>query len=164
MDPLERRVLLALYRNHPDTAPGERYNWKATSEAHRNRDMLLAWAATQPDNELLWCRNLGPVSLAWIRANQSKLDVSDPWTGLREEVDAMNRWYAEDGVKGSPASAWVGYWPAIGWYGGCGYDGEPMEEMADASGETAGEAARSLVRLMREYRERIDHERVEEVE
>lgn len=65
--PTGRRALLALYRNWPVTAPGDRYNWKARKEAMRLRDELLAWAATKSDEELLWCRNLGHVALRWIR-------------------------------------------------------------------------------------------------
>jgi hypothetical protein len=93
-----------------------------------------------------------------LAATPAPLDV-DPWTALRDEVDAMNRWYGE---RGNPCSAWVGWWPATGWYGGCGYDGEPMEEMADADGDTPEATARNLVRLMAEYRERVDRQREED--
>jgi hypothetical protein len=64
---VERRALLALFRNHPTTGPGDRYKWKASAEAKRQREMLLDWAAAQPDEELLYMRNLGPVALRWIR-------------------------------------------------------------------------------------------------
>jgi len=64
---VERRALLSLFRNHPSTGPGDRYNWKARAEARRQREMLLDWAATLPDEELLYMRNLGPVALRWIR-------------------------------------------------------------------------------------------------
>jgi hypothetical protein len=64
---VERRALLALFRNHPETGPGDRYTWKARAEAKRQREMLLDWAAAQPDESLLHCRNLGPVALRWIR-------------------------------------------------------------------------------------------------
>lgn len=82
-DPIERRALLALYRNHPATAPGDRYNWKARAEASRNRDMLLGWAATQTDETLLDCRNLGSASLAWIREQTG--DPRSPFADLEDE-------------------------------------------------------------------------------
>jgi len=64
---VERRALLALFRNHPATGPSDRYNWRASAESNRQREMLLNWAATQPDETLLYMRNLGPVALQWIR-------------------------------------------------------------------------------------------------
>ena len=39
---VERRALLALFRNHPATGPGDRYNWKAAAESSRRAQMLLA--------------------------------------------------------------------------------------------------------------------------
>ena len=75
---VERRALLALFRNHPETGPGDRYNWKASAEARRQREMLLDWAATKPDEELLWCRNLGPVALRWIRKQRSEGTTATP--------------------------------------------------------------------------------------
>ena len=85
----------------------------------------------------------------------------DPWAELRAEVEATNRWYDGDKPVNS-VSAWVGFWPPTGWYGGAGFDGDCMEEVAEASGATAGEAATMLVRLMREWRDRTDRERAEE--
>ena len=69
-DPLETRALVALYRNHPDTSPNERYRWDSRRRARALRGTLLSWAATLPDYRLLDCRNLGKTSLAWIRANE----------------------------------------------------------------------------------------------
>lgn len=69
-DPLEARALLALYRNHPDTLPDQRYGWDARHRARALRGTLLSWAATLPDYRLLDCRNLGVTTLAWIRANE----------------------------------------------------------------------------------------------
>ncbi len=80
---IERRALLALYRNHPATAPGERYNWKARAEAKRQRGMLLGWAATQTDETLLDCRNLGPTTLRWIREQTG--DPPSPFADLEAE-------------------------------------------------------------------------------
>src|SRR5690349_18177403 len=80
---LERRALLALFRNHPATGPGDRYNWRASAEARRQRDMLLAWAATKSDQELLWCRNLGPAALRWIREQSG--DPPSPFADLEAE-------------------------------------------------------------------------------
>ena len=87
--------------------------------------------------------------------------AGDPWAELRAEVEATNRWYDGDKPVNS-VSAWVGFWPPTGWYGGAGFDGDCMEEVAEASGATAGEAATMLVRLMREWRDRTDRERAEE--
>lgn len=69
-DPVEMRALMALYRNHPDTPLSNRWGDKAKRAARGQREMLLAWAATQPDYRLLDCRNLGISSLSWIRAHQ----------------------------------------------------------------------------------------------
>ena len=68
--PLASRALFALYRNHPSTAPGDRWGPKAHRRARAQRDALLAWAATLPDERLLEMRHLGVAALAWIRANQ----------------------------------------------------------------------------------------------
>ena len=87
--------------------------------------------------------------------------AGDPWAELRAEVEATNRWYDGDRPVNS-VSAWVGFWPPTGWYGGAGFEGDCMEEVADASGATAGEAATMLVRLMREWRDRTDRERAED--
>jgi len=84
---IERRALLALYRNHPATAPGERYNWKARAEATRQRDMLLGWAATQSDETLLDCRNLGPTTLRWIRDQTG--DPPSPFADLEAEIATL---------------------------------------------------------------------------
>lgn len=69
-NPLEMRALFALYRNHPSTAPGDRWGVSAHRRAMAQREMLLAWAATLPDERLLDCRNLGVRALAWIRSHQ----------------------------------------------------------------------------------------------
>lgn len=71
-NPTERSALLALYRNHPATGPGDRYNWKARAESQRLRGTLLDWAAAQSDETLLHCRNLGPVALRWIREQENR--------------------------------------------------------------------------------------------
>lgn len=83
-NPLETRALFALYRNHPDTHPGDRYGRRAKANARARRDMLLAWAATKDDYFLMSRRNLGATSLAWIRANQLTADISA--TGYASEV------------------------------------------------------------------------------
>ena len=70
----------------------------------------------------------------------------------------MNAW---DPGNAAAYSAWVGYWPVTGWYGGCGFDAEPIEDMAEADGATPEACAASLVLLMREYRDRVDRERAE---
>lgn len=67
---VEMRALMALYRNHPDTPTSARWGDKAKRAARGQREMLLAWAATQPDYRLLDCRNLGVSSLSWIREHQ----------------------------------------------------------------------------------------------
>jgi hypothetical protein len=82
-----RRALLALYRNHPATAPGERYNWKARAEATRQREMLLGWAATQSDETLLDCRNLGPTTLRWIRDQTG--DPPSPFADLEATIATL---------------------------------------------------------------------------
>lgn len=82
-DPLETRALFALYRNHPTTAPGDRYGVKAHHRARERREMLLAWAATLPDERLLDCRNLGVTALAWIRAQTG--DPRSPFADLEAE-------------------------------------------------------------------------------
>ena len=86
---VERRALLALYRNHPATGPGDRYNWAARAEAARTRDMLLGWAATKTDEELLWCRNLGPVALRWIRDQTG--DPPSPFADLESEIASLRK-------------------------------------------------------------------------
>lgn len=64
---VERRSLIALFRNHPETTRNERYGWGTPALAAARREMLLQWAATLSDWQLLSMRNLGPKSLAWIR-------------------------------------------------------------------------------------------------
>lgn len=93
--PIERRALLALYRNHPATAPGDRYNWRARAEASRNRDMLLGWAATQTDETLLHFRNLGTAGLAWIREQ-----TGDPMPSTRAGQWLLDRSRWDDGMRG----------------------------------------------------------------
>ena len=66
----QTRALNALWRNHPDTPVNLRWGERAHRMARANRDMLLAWAAQQPDYRLQDCRNIGKSTLAWIRANQ----------------------------------------------------------------------------------------------
>ena len=87
MTPRRGEALLALYRNHPATAPGDRYNWKAHAEARRLGDMLLGWAATQSDESLLHCRNLGPVALRWIRNHAG--DPPSPFADLEAENERL---------------------------------------------------------------------------
>jgi hypothetical protein len=70
--PLATRALFALYRNHPSTAPGDRYGKLAHRRAIDQREMLLAWAATLSDEQVMDCRNLGIAALAWVRANQPR--------------------------------------------------------------------------------------------
>jgi hypothetical protein len=67
---LESRALYALWRNHPLTAVKDRWGERAHRLARANRDMLLSWAATQPDYRLRDCRNIGVATLAWIRDHQ----------------------------------------------------------------------------------------------
>lgn len=74
-DTTETRALNALWRNHPLTSVEDRWGARAHKLARQNRDMLLAWAAEQPDYRLMDCRNLGATTLAWIRANQSDAAV-----------------------------------------------------------------------------------------
>lgn len=69
---VEARALNALWRNHPDTAAKDRWGVRAQRMARANRDMLLSWAAAQPDYRLRDCRNIGTATLAWIRANQDR--------------------------------------------------------------------------------------------
>ena len=102
---IERRALLALYRNHPATAPGERYNWKARAEAKRQREMLLGWAATQSDETLLDCRNLGPTTLRWIREQTG--DPRSPFADLEAENAALR----------AAAKAVIEAWDAEGYIG-----------------------------------------------
>jgi len=88
-DPAEKRALLALYRNHPSTPADTRYTRRAYRAATEQREMLLAWAATQPDYRLLYCRNLGPKALAWIRANQPAQPAPAAPVDLRIECDRL---------------------------------------------------------------------------
>jgi len=83
---IETRALFALYRNHPDTPPGDRYGWRAKGNARARRSVLLAWAATQSDDRLLSCRNLGVTSLEWIRLRQPT--VPDP----HDHDEAQRAW------------------------------------------------------------------------
>ena len=85
---LEVRALKALYRNHPLTAPSDRYGEKARRHALGQRMMLLEWAATLPDYRLLDCRNLGVATLAWIREHQPPwLQDAPPLTLPTNEPD-----------------------------------------------------------------------------
>lgn len=108
MGDTEKRALLALYRNHPDTKSGDRYNRVALANARARRDVLLAWAASQPDEQLLFCRNLGPVALAWVRANQGGSDLD----ALRAAVlhaarDVNGLWFPdEDGDGDNDLTFW----------------------------------------------------------
>lgn len=95
---LGHRALLALYRNHPDTQLPERYTWRASAAAREHREMLLAWAATQSDERLLWCRNLGPAALAWIRSAGG--DLSAPRHGVIE-YDDQDEWLTETDEAGA---------------------------------------------------------------
>ena len=88
---VERRALLALFRNHPATGPGDRYNWKARAEASRQREMLLGWAATLPDETLLYMRNIGPVALRWIREQTG--DPPSPFADLEAENRELRERY-----------------------------------------------------------------------
>ena len=85
-DPLAARALFALYRNHPETPPGARYGWRAKGNARARRSELLAWAATQSDDRLLSCRNLGATSLEWIRLHQPLVSDSHDYD------DAQKAW------------------------------------------------------------------------
>ena len=87
MSVVEVRALKALYRNHPATPPNMRYSSATKRVAFANRDMLLAWAATQPDDALLDCRNLGTSSLAWIREQTG--DPKSPFADLEDENAAL---------------------------------------------------------------------------
>jgi hypothetical protein len=88
---LEARALYALWRNHPLTAVKDRGGERAHRMARANRDMLLSWAAAQPDYRLRDCRNIGAATLAWIRANQSPTP-----TGLN--VDDLTR-FIDDALE-----------------------------------------------------------------
>ena len=88
---LEARALYALWRNHPLTAVKDRWGERAHRMARANRDMLLSWAAAQPDYRLRDCRNIGAATLAWIRANQSPTP-----TGLN--VDDLTR-FIDDALE-----------------------------------------------------------------
>jgi hypothetical protein len=59
-DSTAKRALHALARNHPQYRSG----------VFLSSETLLAWAATFPDEKLLWMRNVGIKTVAWIRANQ----------------------------------------------------------------------------------------------
>jgi len=74
----EARALNALWRNHPLTAVEDRWGERAHRMARANRDMLLSWAATQPDYRLRDCRTIGTATLAWIRANEPTAAAPDP--------------------------------------------------------------------------------------
>lgn len=67
-DPLGKRALIALLRNHPATERDGRYGWRSMRMALDRRDMLLRWSATMTDYDLLNMRNFGKQSLAWTRA------------------------------------------------------------------------------------------------
>lgn len=67
---LGKRALIALFRNSPSTEKGERYGWRAMRMALDRRDILLRWAATMTDSDLLELRNFGKQSLAWTRQHQ----------------------------------------------------------------------------------------------
>ena len=86
-DSLATRALSALYRNHPDTAPADRYGDKARRRAYAQSEKLLAWAAGLPDYRLRDCRNLGAASVAWIRAHQP---ADQPEGTIRRKV-----WFSE---------------------------------------------------------------------
>jgi len=97
-DPLESRALNSLYRNHPGIARGDRWQVGSNRRARDQRDMLLAWAATVPDHRLLCHRNLGLVTLAWIREHQPPSDAPLPLQA-RISLEAINGvrpvWIAE---------------------------------------------------------------------
>ena len=108
---LETRALFALWRNHPDTPTSDRWGERAHRRARLGRNMLLAWAATLYDDQLLDFRNFGAKSLVWVRANQTSspaapLDVerlaraltgvwtySEPFSAM-QDADKLAREYA----------------------------------------------------------------------
>jgi hypothetical protein len=105
MTDIERRALIALFRNHPQTAPNQRYGWDTPMLAAERRELLLAWSATLTDGQLLRMRNFGPASLNWVRGAADEHHVhrcecacgmvaSDPRETLRE----VRRWVGSIGA------------------------------------------------------------------
>jgi hypothetical protein len=89
---LEARALYALWRNHPLTAVKDRWGERAHRLARANRNMLLSWAATQPDWRLRDCRNIGAATLAWIRdAILAALPSPEPTLDVERLTEAIER-------------------------------------------------------------------------
>ncbi len=94
---IERRALIALFRNHPSTAPNERYGWGTPMLAAERRVELLRWSASLSDYQLLSMRNFGPVSLAWVREaaaghHAHRYECPCGATVTRDELNAVRRW------------------------------------------------------------------------
>ena len=87
---LETRALFALWRNHPDTPTSDRWGERAHRRARLGRNMLLAWAATLYDDQLLDFRNFGAKSLVWVRANQTSSPAA-PLDVERLDVERLAR-------------------------------------------------------------------------
>jgi hypothetical protein len=64
-DLLEAKILSQLWRGLLEKQGKTYYGQRAPS-----REELLRLAATETDREILRMENIGPKSLAWIRANQ----------------------------------------------------------------------------------------------
>ena len=78
---IERRALIALFRNHPDTSPNERYGWGTPLLAAERREALLRWSASLTDWRLLSMRNFGSVALAWVREAAAEHHATRASTG-----------------------------------------------------------------------------------
>lgn len=86
------------------------------------------------------------------------------WDDLRAEVAAFEAWY----VTPMSVNAWVGISTLHGFYGGWSVEGDPLyyewdeSVMTTASGDTVEAVIADLVRIARDYRQRVDEDRAED--
>jgi hypothetical protein len=83
MELINRQALDALARSHPD-----RSLWEANGAKPGSDAVLLRWAATLEDAQILDMPNVGKGTLRWIRAHAPKTTAPDSLDAAWAEAEA----------------------------------------------------------------------------
>ncbi len=88
--------------------------------------------------------------------------LADPWADLRAEALAFEEWYLPTRMG---VNAWVGVDTTSGFYGGWSVEGDALyyewdeSVMTTAEGDSPEAVIADLIRIARDYRQRIDADR-----